>query len=125
VADSGKLTSLDALLSGRLLSQNVGVSLVAGASLGAWAYGLAQMARAWVAPGFIPLHDTELQYSYSAAPWLGLIGSNVAGAIQMTIIVLLITFSMGNWLGRTSRQRRVVTHCPAGAFPEPPFVDAN
>jgi sigma-B regulation protein RsbU (phosphoserine phosphatase) len=124
----GKLTSLDALLSGRLLSQNVGVSLVAGASLGAWAYGLAQMARAWVAPGFIPLHDTELQYSYSAAPWLGLIGSNVAGAIQMTIIVLLITFSMGNWLGRTSRQRRVITLlCSLGAvaFPGSPFVDAN
>ncbi len=57
----GKLTSLDALLSGRVLSQNVGVSILAGTAWGAWIYAFTQLARAWLAPGFIPLHETALR----------------------------------------------------------------
>ena len=124
----GKLTSFDALLSGRLLSQNAGVSIVAGAAWGAWIYGLTQGARAWLAPGFIPLPETELRFSYSVAPWLGLLGANVGDAIRASVTVLLVALSVGIWMGRTTGQRRWATAvCSFSAvlIAGSPFTDAN
>ena len=124
----GKLTSLDALLSGRVLSQNAGVSIVTGAAWGAWMYGLMQMARALLAPGFIPLQETVLRYSYSVAPWLGLIGANLSSAIQTAITVVLVAFSLGRWLGRgPTRQVALTMLCSlaAATLPGSPFADAN
>ena len=114
----GKLTSLDAILSGRLLSQNVAVSILAGTAWGAWIYGFTQLARAAFAPGFIPLHEMALRYSYSSAPWLGLLGANVFDALQLSVTVLMVALSMGKWLGGTSMLRRsgITAVCAIGAM---------
>jgi hypothetical protein len=124
----GKLTSFDALLSGKPLSRNVGISILAGAAWGAWIYGFTHMARAWLAPDFIPLQETVLKYSYSAAPWLGLIGANVSSSINVAITIVMVSFSMGIWLSRTRSQRLAVTMlASAGAvvLSGSPFADAN
>ncbi len=125
---AGKLTSLDALLSGRLWSRNVGVSVLAGAAWGAWAYGLTQWVRAGLAPGFIPLPEVELRYSYSPAPWLGLVTANLTEAVRIATTVLLVSLSAGLWLTRDKRWRWVVTAlCSFSAvlISGSPFVDAN
>jgi hypothetical protein len=126
---TGKLTSLDALLSGRIWSANVGVSILAGAAWGAWAYGLTQWARAALAPGFIPLPESELRFSYSAAPWLGLVAGNLAEAVRIAVTVLLVSLSAGLWLCRGYRWRRwaVTALCSVSAvmISGSPFVDAN
>ena len=127
---AGKLTSLDALLSGRLWSRNVGVSVLAGAAWGAWAYGLTQWVRAGLAPGFIPLPGFELRFSYSVAPWLGLVAANLTEAVRIAVTVLLVSLSAGIWLSRGKRWRWVVTAlCSFSAVltsgSGSPFVDAN
>ena len=125
---AGKLTSLDALLSGRIWSGNVGVSVLAGAAWGAWAYGLTQWVRAGLAPGFIPLPETELRFSYSTAPWLGLVAGNLAESVRIAVTVLLVSLAAGTWLCRDKRWRWAVTAlCSFSAvtISGSPFVDAN
>ncbi|MCC6538115.1 MAG: SpoIIE family protein phosphatase [Bryobacterales bacterium] len=103
----GSVISLDALLSGRLLSANTATSVVAGAAWGAWAYAFTQLARLWLTPGEVPFPAEELRYSYSTAPWLGLLVVILGAGMKWALTVLSAPVTIGTWLVARSGWRRV------------------
>jgi len=67
----GKLTSLDALLTGRLFSRNVGSSLAHGLVAGIWTFALARLALAFLAPQAAAADGPRyLELAFTRAPFL-------------------------------------------------------
>ena len=81
----GKLTSLDTLLSGHILSANVGASALAGLACGAWLFLLSQVALSYFAPGSNGTVEGFINLSFSRAPLLILL-------IQLPILCLFNSF---------------------------------
>lgn len=126
----GRLTSLDTLLSGAVASRNAGVAVLAGAAWGGWAHLITQAARRWVAPGFISLPGSELRYSYTPLPWIGLLGTTLLDAVVVAITVLPVPLAIGLWArsrpGATARRGWLLTAlASAGALLlQSPLADA-
>jgi hypothetical protein len=88
-----KLAAADALLSGRLLSRNVGRSVLAGimvAGVGSAAMALAGAVGASAASIRYPITDNLAQLLGAAAPWLFIPSANLIGTIITTLAGIVI-----------------------------------
>jgi serine phosphatase RsbU (regulator of sigma subunit)/MFS family permease len=102
----GKLTSLDALITGRLFSQNVGRAFLVGCAMGGWVSLLSNVA-------FLPWQDKPgygrefVQFDpwFGHAPWMSPLMAGPMHVILVTIIGLLIPLP---FLHRRFRSRRVI-----------------
>jgi len=86
----GKLTSLDTLLNGHILSANVGGSTVAGVACGAWLFLLTQVAFSLWAPGADSTIDNYLNISFSRAPLMILLINLPIVSIFNSLLYLLV-----------------------------------
>ena len=86
----GKLTSLDTLLNGHVLSINVGASAIAGVAFGAWLFFLSQIAFSLFAPGAGSTVDNYLNIGFSRAPLLILLINLPLVAVFNSLIYLLV-----------------------------------
>jgi serine phosphatase RsbU (regulator of sigma subunit) len=102
----GKLTSLDALITGRLFSQNVSRAFLIGCAMGGWVSLLSNVA-------FLPWQGKPgygrefLQFDpwFGYAPWMSALMTGPMDVILVTIIGLLIPLP---FLHRRFRSRRVI-----------------
>jgi hypothetical protein len=95
----GKLTSFDALLAGRAMSSNVGVSVMVGASAAAWLFLLAAVVVRVLGNGDPTLIEAELIASaFSRVPWLtGLVALPLNCALSgVTGLFVPLTFALRN-----------------------------
>lgn len=101
------LTSLDALLSGKILSRNVGRSVVLGTVLLAWTLLLRNGIYVLANPEFSGIEGIESSYSYlfSRLPWLSLLVAAMSAAVLQSLSALLCPLAI---LERRFRRRRLI-----------------
>jgi hypothetical protein len=110
----GKMTAFDALLAGRALSGNVGVSVVVGASIAAWLFLLASAVIRFPGAGDATLFDPDLAISaYGRLPWLsGLVGLPLSCALTaVTGLFVPLTFVLRN-VKSTRKKWALLVVCP-------------
>jgi len=90
----GKLTSLDAALTGRIFSSNVGVSVLYGAAAACWLSLLYQLLIAWLAPGNWSLPMRGLIFSFGRAPWVIMLLDIPAIAIFLAVCSLMLPLTL-------------------------------
>ncbi|MCC6368790.1 MAG: SpoIIE family protein phosphatase [Bryobacterales bacterium] len=85
------LTSLDALLSGKLFSRNVGRSVLLGMAALAWALLIRNIVYLAAKPEFPGLDSLEGSYSYlfSRLPWLSLLAASLSTAVYLALASVL------------------------------------
>jgi hypothetical protein len=89
----GKLTSLDALLTGRIFNRPVGVAVATGAAVAAWATALF-IALLSAFPGFFPPDANALPFAFvNHAPIILFLNSPL-GAVVRVVLGLLIPLAM-------------------------------
>lgn len=103
----GKLTSLDALLAGRILSQNVAASFLFGAAMAGWLL-LAQYGLSYFFHHDVDATRTDaLSYTFSRFPWLTVIFGRQYNPLLIAVTGLLLPASI--LLRRKVRwQRRIL-----------------
>lgn len=88
----GKLTSLDALVVGKVFSRNVSLALLTGCAIGAWSLlvsGLVQLP--WTSePTFGKSLANQVLPIYARLPWLTLLLAPILGSVPTVIIGLLL-----------------------------------
>ena len=90
----GKLTSLDALLSGKLLSTNVARSILVGGGIAGWLL-LAQNAILWAVHGYRAGPDREILASaFYRLPLFALLGERAANSVLQTTFGLLLPIAL-------------------------------
>lgn len=85
----GKLTSLDAVLTGRVWTANVGVSVVAGMAVAGWVFGLSALVQAAYGERLGPEAMEAAAFTFGHAPLLVMLASVLMGAVIITVLMLL------------------------------------
>lgn len=85
----GKLTSLDAVLTGRVWSANVGVSVVAGAALAGWLFGLASLAQAALGEKMSAEAMDTAASTFGRLPLVFLLANVAMGSVVTSVLSLL------------------------------------
>jgi len=110
------LTSLDAMLSGKLFSRNVGRSFVLGWVILSWMRLCEKLAEATASPAYPALRSFEDSYAFlfSRLPWLSLLLTGINIAVFVCLVGAMTPFSA---LQRRKRGRRwgyaVLVFCAA------------
>jgi hypothetical protein len=89
----GKLISLDALLTGRIWSANVGVAVLGGTACGLWLFGLSQSGL-WAFGDGVADRVATLGFIYTRFPWLGLAGILPVGALALSVLDLMAPLTL-------------------------------
>jgi len=90
----GKLTSLDAALTGRLFSGNVGASVIYGAATACWLFLVFELLLNWLSPGNLHTPLRGLALSLGQAPWLILLLEIPATAIFLAVCILMLPLTL-------------------------------
>ncbi len=85
----GRLTSLDAVLTGRVWSANVGVSVVAGAALAGWLFGLSALGQAALGAKMGAQAMETAAFTFGRVPLLVMLATVLLGAVTTTVLCLL------------------------------------
>ncbi len=85
----GKLTSLDALLTGRIWSANFGVSVLAGLAWAGWLFGVILLAQAVLGERIGPETMDAVGFTFGRIPILQLLANAPLSAVTMTVLSLL------------------------------------
>src|SRR5262245_15226199 len=102
----GKLTSLDALVTGRLFSQNVSRAFLIGCAIGGWVSLLSNAAfLPWQGKPGYGREFLQFDHWFGHAPWMSALMVGPMDVILVTIIGLLIPLP---FLHRRFRSRRVI-----------------
>ncbi len=100
----GKLTSLDAVLTGRIWSSNLGVSVVAGAAWAVWLFGLTKLGMMAAGERMSTEKLAALGFSFSNHPLPVLFSTLIISGLTMTVLDLLAPLT---FLRRHVQNRRV------------------
>jgi hypothetical protein len=85
----GKITSLDAALTGRLVSANIGVSVVAGLVWAAWLFCAVVVARAALGADLTERTLNAIGFTFGRAPMVSLYVGTPLKAVTLSVFVLL------------------------------------
>ena len=88
-AHPGKLTSLDALITGKIFSQNVGASVLAGTAFAAWLLLGREVLQSLVPANASQLSLNTLKFPFMPAAWLSLFITQPAIAILVSVAGLI------------------------------------
>jgi hypothetical protein len=89
----GKLTSLDALLAGRLFSRDVGASLLFGAAAAGWLLLFHQAGSYFMQEDVMSTRTDVLTYTFSRLPWLSLLVGRQYDSLLIAVTGLLLPAS--------------------------------
>jgi hypothetical protein len=98
----GKITSLDAALTGRLFSSNIGVSVVAGTVWACWFFCVVVVARAVLDAGITERTLKAIGFTFGNWPLLELYTDTPLQAVSQSVFILLAPLT---FLRRHVRQR--------------------
>jgi serine phosphatase RsbU (regulator of sigma subunit) len=103
----GKLTSLDALLAGRLFSRNVAASLLFGVAAAGWLLLCHRAISYFLQGDLVATRNDVLSYTFSRLPWLTLLVGKQYDALLIAVTGLLLP---GAFLVRSAvkKKRRFV-----------------
>ena len=99
----GKLTSLDALLAGRILSKNVGASVLFGAAFAGWLLLIHYAIAYFLRTDQMSTQSQVLSYTFARLPWLTLLLGKQYHALLIAVAGLLVPAS---FLLRKTRSRK-------------------
>ncbi len=100
----GKITSLDALFTGRWLTRNVGRSVVFGLAAGGWAL-LALRLTQWAA-GHSELRESSLNLAYGRATWaISWLGEPVSAFLTACVSLLMPLLYLSRHVSRSHLRR--------------------
>lgn len=85
----GKLTALDAVLTGKVWSANVGVSVVAGVAWAGWLFGLSALGQALLGERLSGEALETAAYTFGHVPLLVMLANVLLGAVMITVLCLL------------------------------------
>ncbi|MBI4891489.1 MAG: SpoIIE family protein phosphatase [Acidobacteria bacterium] len=85
----GKLTSLDALLTGKVWSANFGVSVVAGMAWAGWLFGLITITQAVLGERIGPETMDAVGFTFGRVPMLQMLANAPLSAVTLTVLSLL------------------------------------
>ena len=110
----GKLTSFDALFTGRFTARNVGRSIVFGASAGGWAFLAVRLLHYFA--GFSELRERSLSLPYGPAAWfIILLNEPVTAFLTACLSLLLPLLYLSRHFGRTALRRGLaIVFCLVG-----------
>jgi hypothetical protein len=86
----GKLTSLDALLAGRIFSRDVGASLLVGAAAAGWLLLLHQAGGYFLKGDVMATRSDVLTFTFARMPWLSLLVGRQYDALLIAVTGLLL-----------------------------------
>jgi serine phosphatase RsbU (regulator of sigma subunit) len=89
----GKLTSLDALLAGRIFSRDVGASLLLGAAAAGWLLLVHQAGSYFLQEDVMATRTDVLTYTFSRLPWLSLLVGRQYDSLLIAVTGLLLPAS--------------------------------
>jgi serine phosphatase RsbU (regulator of sigma subunit) len=89
----GKLTSLDALLAGRIFSRDVGASLLLGAAAAGWLLLFHQAGSYFLQEDVMATRTDVLTYTFSRLPWLSLLVGRQYDSLLIAVTGLLLPAS--------------------------------
>ncbi len=90
----GKLTSLDALLAGRIFSRDVAASYLFGAAAAGWFFLVQQAADSFLTTNVVAAQQEVLGYTFARNPWLTLLVGEQYNSILIAIFGLLLPASL-------------------------------
>lgn len=99
----GTMTSLDALLAGRLFTRNAGSSILLGMALGGWLLLATQGASLLRAGG--PVDISELEFAFARIPWLTALLRAPASAIMTGVFAFLVPLALFHHFTRRWKRR--------------------
>lgn len=86
----GKLTSLDALLAGRLFSRNVALSMLYGSAIAGWLMLGQHVIWYFLKPDMLGARSEGLEYTFARLPWLSLIAGRQYRSLLIAVAGLLL-----------------------------------
>ena len=101
----GKLTSLDALLAGRIFSQNVAASILFGAAAAGWLLLLQHAVSHFLSTDVTALRSDALRYTFARLPWMTLLIGKQYDSLLIAVAGLLLPASFLLRRGRSKRRR--------------------